>query len=88
MKSVKNLELSSRARVHLAYWQTANPKFASKILRLFDEIRDTPYYGTGKPEPLKHEFSGCWSRRIDKEHRLVYRVENEIVIILSCRFHY
>ncbi len=88
MKSVKNLELSSKAREQLAYWQSANPKFASKILRLFDEIRTTPYYGTGKPEALKHEFSGCWSRRIDKEHRLVYRVDGETVIILSCRFHY
>ncbi len=88
MKSAKNLELSSKAQEHLAYWQMVDPKLASKILRMFDEISDTPYYGTGKPEALKHEFSGFWSRRIDREHRLVYRVEGNSVIILSCRFHY
>jgi len=48
----------------------------------------TPFLGLGKPEALKHEFSGCWSRRISAEHRLVYRVEDETIIILSCRFHY
>jgi len=80
--------LSEAAKAHLAFWQKTKPKFASKILRLFEELRTTPFSGTGKPEPLKHEFSGCWSRRIDLEHRLVYRVDGDTVTILSCQFHY
>ncbi|MEI6535590.1 MAG: Txe/YoeB family addiction module toxin [Verrucomicrobiaceae bacterium] len=61
---------------------------AAKIVKLVMECRGTPFRGTGKPEPLKHQFAGCWSRRIDQEHRLVYRVENQALVILSCRFHY
>lgn len=88
MTSARILELSSRAQEHLAYWQKTNPKTASKILRLLDEIKLTPFSGTGRPEPLRYEYSGCWSRRIDHEHRLVYRVEGDAIIALSCRFHY
>lgn len=85
---MKNLEFEPRAQEEIEYWRKVNKSITKKIVRLIEEILSTPYYGTGKPEALKHEFSGCWSRRIDKEHRLVYRVDGETVIILSCRFHY
>lgn len=88
MKSAKNLILSSRARDELLYWKKAQPKLASKIVRFFEEISQQPFSGIGKPEALKHDLSGCWSRRIDSEHRLVYRVEGNNIVILSCRFHY
>lgn len=57
-------------------------------MRIIDEIAKTPFEGIGKPEPLQHELSGLWSRRIDPEHRLVYQVLNESIRVLACRFHY
>jgi toxin YoeB len=61
---------------------------ARKINTLVREIMRHPHTGRGKPELLKHELTGYWSRRIDQEHRLVYKVRNEEITILSCRFHY
>jgi len=55
---------------------------------LIKEVQRTPFAGTGKPEALKHEFAGCWSRRIDDEHRLVYEVKGDKIRILACRYHY
>jgi toxin YoeB len=57
-------------------------------VQLIKEVQRTPFEGTGKPEPLKHELKGCWSRRITQEHRLVYEVKGETIRILACRFHY
>ena len=85
---MKNLNFEPRAQKEIEYWRKIDKAITKKIVRLIEEILQTPYHGTGKPEPLKHELSGCWSRRIDKEHRIVYRVEGEEVVILSCRFHY
>ena len=59
-----------------------------KINRLLDDIIAHPFYGIGKPEALKYELSGCWSRRINHGHRLVYRVAGDTLHIISCRFHY
>jgi toxin YoeB len=59
-----------------------------RILALIQEIHRDPFVGTGKPEPLKHDLAGCWSRRIDQEHRIVYQVKDEKVRILACRYHY
>lgn len=59
-----------------------------RIMKLVKEVQINPFQGTGKPEPLKHELSGCWSRRIDKEHRLVYEVQEDKIRILACRYHY
>jgi toxin YoeB len=73
---------------HLEYWINHEPRKAGKIIKLLNEIRRTPFEGTGLPEPLKANLSGCWSRRIDQEHRLVYKVEKDKIIILSCRYHY
>jgi toxin YoeB len=61
---------------------------ARRIVELIEEAAKSPFTGRGKPEPLKHELAGCWSRRIDVEHRLVYRVAGDEVFILACRFHY
>jgi toxin YoeB len=63
-------------------------KQALKIIKLIQEVQRDPFQGIGKPEKLKHDLSGCWSRRIDKEHRLVYEVLEDKIRILSCRFHY
>jgi toxin YoeB len=82
------LEFDPNALEDLRYWSKKDGAKARKILRLLDEISRTPFAGMGKPEPLKHALSGCWSRRIDREHRLVYRVEKETVHVLSCRYHY
>jgi toxin-antitoxin system, toxin component, Txe/YoeB family len=64
------------------------PKAAEKIKRLLENILESPFAGLGKPEPLKHGLSGYWSRRIDREHRLVYKVTADTVYIVSCRYHY
>jgi toxin YoeB len=70
------------------HWQKSDKKMLKKINSLIKEIKRTPYEGTGKPEPLKFDLTGFWSRRIDQEHRLVYRVENNDLHILTCRYHY
>jgi toxin YoeB len=85
---VKNLEFDPNGFEDLAWWIENDRKKATKIIKLIREIQRTPFEGTGKPEPLKHELSGCWSRRIDQEHRLVYEVLDEKIRILACRFHY
>ena len=69
-------------------WESESPQLFAKINGFIKEIMRTPFTGTGRPEPLKHELSGCWSRRITQEHRLVYQVTKEVLIIVSCKFHY
>lgn len=80
--------LRPEAEEDFAFFAHSKPKLAQKIGALLTEIEKTPFTGTGKPEPLKHQLSGCWSRRIDREHRLVYRVEGKTIIVLTCRHHY
>ena len=65
-----------------------NKKVYGKIVGLIDDILRNPFSGVGKPEPLKYELKGCWSRRITDEHRLVYRINEDAVIIIGCKFHY
>ena len=69
------------------YWQNADKSVLKKINTLLKEIERTPFEGIGKPEPLKHQYTGWWSRRINLEHRLVYKVENSSIIVLQCRYH-
>ena len=69
-------------------WQKEDRKILKKINELIKDIQRTPYQGIGKPEPLKYDLTGLWSRRIDREHRLVYRIRDEELLIYSCRFHY
>ncbi len=69
-------------------WQTEDKKILKKINELIKEIMRTPFEGKGKPEPLKYDLAGFWSRRIDREHRLVYEFKNGELFIYSCRYHY
>lgn len=72
----------------LRHWIETDRRKALKIVDLIENILASPFEGLAKPEPLKFELSGCWSRRIDQEHRLVYKVERGSIIILACRYHY
>lgn len=87
-KSVRNLEFDPAAFDDLAWWVQSDRKKSLRILRLIQETIDDPFGGIGKPEPLKHELAGCWSKRIDDEHRLVYQVSDDKIRILACRYHY
>ena len=69
-------------------WQSEDKKIVKKINELLKDIRRTPNIGIGKPEPLKFDLSGYWSRRIDKEHRLVYQVIDQEIFVYGCRYHY
>ena len=70
------------------YWQVNNKKTLHRINLLIKEIKRCPFSGIGDPEPLRHKWSGYWSRRIDREHRLVYKYNEETIIIVQCRYHY
>ncbi|MFA6084376.1 Txe/YoeB family addiction module toxin [Mucilaginibacter sp.] len=70
------------------YWQSTDKATLKKINSLVKEIERMPFEGSGKPEPLKHTIADWWSRRITLDHRLVYKIDNEAVIILQCRYHY
>jgi len=87
-KPVKSLEFDPAGFEDLAHWVEQDRKKALRIIKLIKEVQRDPFCGTGKPEPLKHELSGCWSRRIDQEHRIVYQVKEDKIRILACRYHY
>lgn len=69
-------------------WQKEDKKMAVKVNELIRDIQRTPYEGIGKPEALKYDLAGFWSRRIDLEHRLVYQYQDGQILIYSCRYHY
>ena len=85
---MRNLEFDPAAFEDLAWWVQQDRKQAIRIMQLILDVQRDPFTGIGKPEPLKHELSGCWSRRIDREHRLVYQVKDDRVRVLACRYHY
>jgi toxin YoeB len=85
---VKNLEFDPAAFEDLAWWIEKDRKKALRIIKLIEAIQRNPFQGIGRPEQLKHDLSGCWSRRIDHEHRLVYEVLDDKIRILACRYHY
>jgi len=85
---VRSLEFDAAAFEDLAWWVQHDRKKALRVIELIQETQRDPFTGKGKPEPLKHELAGCWSRRIDQEHRLVYHVRDDKVRILACRYHY
>src|SRR5260221_12118848 len=85
--SARSLVLAAEALDDLRFWVETDPRKATRILRLIDEVCRTSFSGTGKPELLKH-LGGIWSRRIDQEHRLLYSVQPPIIRILQCRYHY
>ncbi|MFW5756152.1 MAG: Txe/YoeB family addiction module toxin [Tangfeifania sp.] len=70
------------------YWQKNNKRMLNKINQLLKDISRTPFSGLGKPEPLKYKYQGFWSRKINDEHRLIYKVTNDEIHIAKCRFHY
>ena len=83
-----NVTFTPTALDDLRYWLKTDKRKAERVLALLEEIRRTPFEGTGKPEPLRFQLAGCWSRRIDREHRLVYQVEETEIIVIACRYHY
>jgi toxin YoeB len=88
MKPARSLVFDPAAFGDLSWWVEQDRKRASRIIELIRDVQRDPFRGIGKPEPLKHELKGCWSRRIDREHRLVYQVTEDKIRILACRFHY
>lgn len=70
------------------YWQQTDKKTLKRINLLIKAVKREPFQGIGEPQPLKHHWSGYWSRRIDREHRLVYKVTDEAITIAQCRYHY
>jgi toxin YoeB len=84
-----HLDITDKAKGDVAAHKKAgNKTVLNKLLKLLDELSEHPFTGTGKPEALKHNLAGCWSRRINKEHRLIYEVSENQVFILSAKGHY
>jgi len=83
------LTWSAEAWEDYLYWRQETKKnTVQKINELINDVRKTPFEGKGKPEPLKYNLAGFWSRRISSEHRLIYTVSNDSLLIASCRYHY
>ncbi len=85
---MRSISLTSEAINHLEEWRQSDSKMFAKIVSLLAETAKTPFDGIGKPEALKHDLKGKWSRRINQEHRLVYEVKENVIIVFSCRYHY
>lgn len=87
-KVERKVDFLPRFREDLAWWIKADRKVALRILQIVEATIADPFAGIAMPEPLKHQFTGCWSRRITLEHRLIYRVTSERVDFLQARYHY
>ncbi len=85
---MKQVVFSQVAIDDLQLFKSGNQKLVFKILELISDIQKNPFDGLGKPEPLKHEYAGMWSRRINDEHRLIYKVNENSIEILKCFGHY
>lgn len=85
---MRAIHFSPLAFRELEEWGQLDWRRQQKVLELIQHAAREPFTGSGKPEPLRHQFSGCWSRRITEEHRLVYRVTEEAIVVVSCRHHY
>jgi len=85
---MRNIRFDAEAFGNYLEWKDSDDAIFDKINSLIVEISRDPFKGRGKPEPLKGNFRGCWSRRITQEHRLVYKVEENLISILSCSGHY
>lgn len=85
---MSNFSFTEDAFAEYVYWQTQDKKTLRKINTLLKDINRIPFEGLGKPEPLKGDLSGLWSRRIDDANRIVYRVTNDYIEILQCKGHY
>jgi toxin YoeB len=85
---MRRIVFEASAFEDFASWASLDKKVHAKIVALLRDIQRSPFAGLGKPEPLRHELQGYWSRRITDEHRLVYKVTDAEVIVASCRYHY
>jgi len=83
------IEFSDEAKKDISFFQKSGDKsILNKIKSLIINIQESPFSGIGKPEPLKHHFTGLWSRRINREHRMIYKVDQQLITILSLKGHY
>lgn len=82
------LTWASQAWQDYLYWQSRDRKTLKRINTLIKDVQRQPFEGLGDPEPLRHQWAGYWSRRIDREYRLVYKVNDNAVVIVQCRYHY
>ncbi len=82
------LVFSERAWEDYLYWQETDRRLVARIHQLIREIQREPFAGVGKPEPLRHAFQGYWSRRINDEHRIVYKIQGDSLLIAQLRYHY
>jgi toxin YoeB len=87
-KIERAVDFLPRFREDLAYWVKTDRKSALRTLELVEAVVSDPFAGIGKPEPLKHELAGAWSRRLTQEHRLIYRVTETRIYFLQARYHY
>lgn len=85
---MRNIVFEKSAFQDFVEWATIDKKLYQRIVDLIMDILRQPFSGIGKPEPLKHDLKGYWSRRINDEHRLVYKVNVEAIFIISCKYHY
>lgn len=83
-----NLTFTPSAWDDYQWFQQHDRKLLKRINQLLDDVRRSPYEGIGKPEPLKGDLAGYWSRRINDEHRLVYKAKDDAVVVIACRYHY
>ena len=88
MSSQRLLAWTDDAWDDYVYWQTQDKKTLKRINKLIIDVKRSPFEGIGKPEPLKENLSGFWSRRIDDTNRLVYAVDDQAITVISCRYHY
>ena len=84
----RNIAWTDEAWQGYLYWQSQDRKTLKRINRLLEDAKRQPFTGVGKPEPLRENLSGFWSRRIDETNRLVYAVDDNFITIISCRYHY
>lgn len=82
------LIFSEHAWEDYLYWQQTDKKMLKRINQLIKDIQSSPFQGIGKPEPLKHGLTGYWSRRINEEHRIVYKIDDKSIFIAQLRYHY
>ncbi|AIA55955.1 MULTISPECIES: Txe/YoeB family addiction module toxin [Acidithiobacillus] len=82
------IKFSDPAWEDYLFWQAHDGDTLKRINTLLKDIRRSPFQGIGKPEPLKHNLAGFWSRRIDEEHRLVYAIQEDTILVAQCRYHY
>ena len=88
MAKIKKIIFEPKARDEYNWWKANNKKGAERIKALIKDIKASPFTGLGKPEPLRYQRQGYWSRRINNSDRLVYKVADEAIIVISCRHHY